>query len=158
MKIDYTTLFTILIFPLIFFLLIYLLVPTLFMISFSLNTQIIDSDGDRLPDSVEEIYGTDVFYTDTDHDGIPDYWEIKYNLDPLNPLDAELDQDNDGYTSLEEYNLSLNEYSQDPFKNEREDTGFWFDLLAPWILSFLVLKAMFAYASLPGKLDDVKEF
>jgi len=42
---------------------------------------------------------------DTDHDGIPDSWEILYGFDPLNPLDAGLDSDGDGLTNLEEYGM-----------------------------------------------------
>jgi len=35
-----------------------------------------DSDGDYLPDDVEEYLGTDPYDRDTDHDGIPDFVEI----------------------------------------------------------------------------------
>ncbi len=41
--------------------------------------------------------------TDTDGDGIPDWWEFKYDLDMNDPLDADADPDNDGYTNLREY-------------------------------------------------------
>ncbi len=40
---------------------------------------------------------------DSDGDGIPDWWEEKHGLDPLNPEDARLDTDGDGFTNLEEY-------------------------------------------------------
>ncbi len=40
---------------------------------------------------------------DTDNDGMPDLWEEQYDLDPLNPDDADEDSDNDGETNLEEY-------------------------------------------------------
>lgn len=40
---------------------------------------------------------------DRDGDGMPDEWEIKYNLDPENPADGVLDSDGDGYTNVEEY-------------------------------------------------------
>ena len=40
--------------------------------------------------------------TDTDHDGIPDAWEISHNLDPNKASNNE-DRDGDGYTNLEEY-------------------------------------------------------
>lgn len=40
---------------------------------------------------------------DTDGDGMPDVWEIKYNLNPKDPSDGAKDSDGDGYTNIEEY-------------------------------------------------------
>jgi Ca2+-binding RTX toxin-like protein len=40
--------------------------------------------------------------TDTDHDGMPDWFESQYHLNP-NVFDANGDSDGDGYTNLEEY-------------------------------------------------------
>jgi len=40
---------------------------------------------------------------DIDHDGMPDYWELEYYLDPNNPNDSSGDRDGDGYTNIEEY-------------------------------------------------------
>jgi pectate lyase len=40
---------------------------------------------------------------DSDSDGMPDWWEKKYGLDPKNSADAAKDKDGDGYTNLEEY-------------------------------------------------------
>jgi uncharacterized repeat protein (TIGR01451 family) len=40
---------------------------------------------------------------DTDHDGIPDDWEIPHGLNPNNPSDALLDSDGDGTSNLQEY-------------------------------------------------------
>ena len=41
--------------------------------------------------------------TDTDHDGMPDDWEIEYNLNHLDPSDNIEDNNNNGYTNIEEY-------------------------------------------------------
>jgi pectate lyase len=40
---------------------------------------------------------------DSDKDGMPDAWEIKYGFDPSNPADGSEDKDGDGYTNVEEY-------------------------------------------------------
>lgn len=40
---------------------------------------------------------------DTDCDGMPDWWETKYGLDPNDPSDATKDCNGDGYTNIEKY-------------------------------------------------------
>jgi hypothetical protein len=45
--------------------------------------------------------------TDSDHDGMPDGWELAHGLDPQDPRDGAKDCDGDGYTSVEEYLNSL---------------------------------------------------
>jgi pectate lyase len=40
---------------------------------------------------------------DTDHDGMPDSWEVGNGLDPSNAEDRNGDRDGDGYTNLEEF-------------------------------------------------------
>ncbi|RYU78571.1 pectate lyase [Hymenobacter persicinus] len=40
---------------------------------------------------------------DTDQDGMPDAWEIRYKLNPKDAADGRLDADHDGYTNVEEY-------------------------------------------------------
>ncbi|MDR0419719.1 MAG: polysaccharide lyase [Prevotellaceae bacterium] len=42
-------------------------------------------------------------YKDSDGDGIPDEWEIKYGLNPNDPSDANGDLSGDGYTNIEKY-------------------------------------------------------
>ncbi|MCD8165083.1 MAG: thrombospondin type 3 repeat-containing protein, partial [Bacteroides sp.] len=42
-------------------------------------------------------------YLDSDGDGIPDAWELKYGLNPNDPSDAVLDCNGDGYTNIEKY-------------------------------------------------------
>ena len=44
---------------------------------------------------------------DTDKDGLPDWWETLYGLNP-NVADSHLDFDGDGRTNLEEYNAGTN--------------------------------------------------
>jgi hypothetical protein len=40
---------------------------------------------------------------DSDHDGMPDAWEIPRGLNPNDPADGNTYRDSDGYTNLEEY-------------------------------------------------------
>ncbi len=42
-------------------------------------------------------------YKDSDGDGMPDAWEIKYGLNPNDPSDAVKDCNGDGYTNIEKY-------------------------------------------------------
>jgi hypothetical protein len=44
---------------------------------------------------------------DSDHDGMPDDWEITMGLDPNDVADGNGDLDGDGYTNVEEYLHSL---------------------------------------------------
>ncbi|MBN2367161.1 MAG: pectate lyase [Calditrichaeota bacterium] len=45
--------------------------------------------------------------SDTDHDGMPDDWELDMGLNPKDPADRNGDLDGDGYTNLENYLNSL---------------------------------------------------
>lgn len=45
--------------------------------------------------------------TDSDHDGMPDSWELSLGLNPWLADDAAMDHDFDGYTNVEEYLNSL---------------------------------------------------
>src|SRR5262249_41403507 len=40
---------------------------------------------------------------DSDGDGMPDEWELKYGLNPNDPADAAKDLSGDGYTNIEKY-------------------------------------------------------
>jgi hypothetical protein len=64
--------------------------------------------GGRIIDSQTEVGGWPELQSaaapaDTDNDGMPDAWEIRYGLNPHDPADAALDSDGDGYTNIEEY-------------------------------------------------------
>jgi pectate lyase len=41
--------------------------------------------------------------TDSDHDGLPDAWEQKYGFNPIDPFDALIDTNGNGYTNIEEF-------------------------------------------------------
>ncbi len=60
----------------------------------------------------------DYMLKDSDGDGMPDYWEIKYYLNPNDPSDADRDDDNDGLTNLDEF-----EFGTDPTNPDTDDDG-----------------------------------
>ena len=49
-----------------------------------------------------------VTFTDTDGDGIQNYWETANGLNPNSNTDAALDNDGDGYTNLQEFLAGTN--------------------------------------------------
>lgn len=53
-------------------------------------------------------FKTDFPTPDSDGDGIPDWWERLYSLDPSNKADAILDTDGDGWNNLKEFQLITN--------------------------------------------------
>ena len=57
-------------------------------------TESIDTDGDGVGNNSDE---------DDDGDGMPDSFETEFGFDPLDPADASLDVDNDGFTNLQEF-------------------------------------------------------
>jgi len=50
----------------------------------------------------EYSFSPDQVPADTDHDGMPDEWEKKYELNPEDASDGSIDSDGDGYTNVEE--------------------------------------------------------
>ena len=64
---------------------------------------------------------------DTDGDGMPDDWEIRFGLSPLNPADADIDSDGDGLTNLTEYRLGT--APNDP---DTDHDGLWDHLELLW--------------------------
>jgi hypothetical protein len=66
-----------------------------------------DYDADGLTNAQEFEAGTDPCQADSDHDGLPDKWEVDHLLDPLSN-DAGLDPDNDGLSNLAEYQHGTN--------------------------------------------------
>lgn len=85
------------------------------------ETELLDSDGDGLPDLLELSLGTDINQADTDGDGLTDYEEVCYTgTDPLKYdsvteglSDAMADSDGDGLSNAEELALGTNPLLQD---------------------------------------------
>ena len=49
------------------------------------------------------VYKSTKALKDTDNDGMPDEWEVKYGLNPKDASDAVKDCNGDGYTNIEKY-------------------------------------------------------
>ena len=89
------------------------------------------SDNDCETDVCSNSICSEDLTTDTDYDGMPDYWEEEYNFDINDPTDADEDTDNDGFTNLEEFKAGtdpLDENSK-PFIAKEEESDF-----IAWIL------------------------
>jgi hypothetical protein len=84
-----------------------------------------DSDGDGLTDGQEHhLYKTDPLTSDTDGDGLGDKWEVDNQLDPLDSLDGNSDNDQDGYSNLDEFNLGTDPNDATSFENFPEWNQF----------------------------------
>lgn len=72
-----------------------------------------DDDNDGLDNCEEALLGTSSGNADTDGDGIPDYLELRYGLDPLDPRDASLNPSGDGISNYEKVkmNIPIHEYA-----------------------------------------------
>ena len=82
---------------------------------------------------------------DSDNDGMPDWWEEKYGLNPGDPSDANQDLDGDGYTNLQEYKMGTNPAKDIFLENAgyrvKENGGF----LAAAIVLFVVIVLLSIY-------------
>ena len=88
---------------------------TAFSIGYGIISENSDADHDGLIDIVELlVIETDWQNADTDGDGIPDGWEVDFDLDPI-VNDSLDDPDNDGLNNLEEYQRGSDPYDpEDP--------------------------------------------
>ena len=79
-----------------------------------------DSDGDGLSDYDEGmVHGTDPLLADTDGDQMPDAWEVAYGTRPTLD-DADVDDDGDGLTNVQEYGFGTWPLQADP-----DADGLW---------------------------------
>ena len=84
----------------------------------------LDIDGVSLYD--ELIEGTNPYNPDSDNDGMPDGWEVRFGMNPLDRNDATLNPDGDSYSNVEEYLKGLNPLIFDEVQpNEISDFRWW---------------------------------
>jgi hypothetical protein len=106
------------------------------------DPNVADSDFDGVSDGDEvNTHNTDPLVADTDGDGLSDGFEIDNGLNPLEDADAAFDDDLDGLTNLEEFNLGtlindsdsdndglndgreVNETNTDPLDSDTDNDG-----------------------------------
>ncbi len=84
---------------------------------------------------------------DTDNDGMPDWWEKKYGLNPEDKSDARKDKDDDGYSNLKEFKIGTNPERAIFIQNAlfRVRDGFSLIAVAVFMLIFLLLLAIIGF-------------
>lgn len=108
----------------------------IFLTRFNIDFTVPDADKDGVADARDAFPGNASEYVDTDGDGtgnsadadadndtLPNQYELSVGLSPVNVADAALDQDNDGLTSLKEYQLGTHPMMLDS-DGDRMPDGF----------------------------------
>jgi hypothetical protein len=81
--------------------------------------------------------------TDTDSDGMPDWWEDLYDLDPEDPSDAMEDLDDDGITNLEEFTGRTSPTEDNSEPEEKGTNPVFFIIIAILAILAIVFLALF---------------
>ncbi|MEM2636918.1 MAG: hypothetical protein QXL15_01060 [Candidatus Korarchaeota archaeon] len=81
---------------------------------------ITDNEEDGVIDSIEQEKGTNSNKSDTDDDGMPDWFEITFGLNPI-ANDASGDLDGDGLSNINEYLQKTNPLQKDSDGDGRND-------------------------------------
>lgn len=95
----------------------------------------------------DKIFWITLNVNDTDNDGMPDWWEEKYGLNPEDPTDANENMDGDEYNNLKEYQIGTNP-AKDIFL---ENVGYRVKENGGFLAASLVLFIIVVLLSIYGK-------
>jgi len=95
---------------------------------------------------------------DTDEDGMPDGWEIHYELDPNDPSDAENDKDEDGYSNLEEFKEGSDPTDPEsiPLKPKEEASTLEYWWLIPVLIALLIMTILLFFLLMGERKEEPK--
>jgi hypothetical protein len=97
---------------------------------------------------------------DCDVDGLPDYWERAFDLNPYDPTDAKTDTDKDGFTNLQEFTANTDPTNPKSHpKTTVKEEGAWKSLavfIVVFLIGGLVVAALFLMGGF-GKRKDKDE-
>jgi len=101
---------------------------------------------------------------DKDGDGMPDAWEEDHGLNPLDPNDANLDLDRDGYSNLDEYEARTSPedkedhpYNLDTKKSDSGDFNMTY-LYTVILLGIIIIIAVIALVRKRKTKDDQGDY
>jgi hypothetical protein len=66
-------------------------------------TETVDTDLDGIGDNTDAFPSNSLYASDSDLDGMPNAWEVRFGLDPYDPSDFISDQDKDGVSAYDEF-------------------------------------------------------
>jgi parallel beta-helix repeat protein len=106
-------------------------------------------------------YGFDARIDETldgDEDGMPDGWELFYNLNPNNASDADEDLDDDGYTNLEEFDGGSDPTDPEsiPLKPKEKTSTLEYWWLVPVLIALLIMTILLFILLLGERKEEPK--
>jgi len=102
----------------------------------------VKDEADNEVSTENKVFWISINMDDRDNDGMPDWWEEKYDFDPENSSDARNDNDGDGYTNLKEYQIGTNPvkdiFMQNAAYRIKESGIYLFAIIVLFVLAILL--------------------